>query len=114
MAIPGAVTFGIAGLTGQVLANALDRLRINYIFEHEVTWTKEKGQEKSDKMDKMEQFESKVEFLENLGIIKKTSAEERIKLLKREIEKLDRKITKVDDEIANLERSSKSDGEKKG
>jgi hypothetical protein len=112
MAIPGAVLFTVAGVAGQFIANGLDRWRVGYVFEHEHEWNKNVGEKsKEDKRmdrarDKVVEFERRFAFFEGFTKIRKTKHEERIKLLNKEIEKLDGMLKKVDDEIAAIERGS--------
>ena len=102
MAIPGAIMFSIAGVTGQFLSNFIDRMRIRYILEHEHEWIGTNQNKSVDTINKADDFEQKFQFLEKLGMIKKANVEDRINLLQNEIEKLDQMLKKVDDEIAKL------------
>jgi hypothetical protein len=112
MAIPGAIMFTLAGVTGQFILNGLDRWRIEYVFEQENKWNETKPKSKQDiSRDKIAEYEHKFGVFERFGL-KKTNYEKRIQLLKREIEKVDVMLKKVDDEIAALEKTSKLDAEK--
>ena len=118
MAIPGAVMFTVAGVTGQVIVNGLDRWRVRYVFEHEEGW-KEDGREKTKEelatkraRDKVTEFERRFAFFEGFTTIRKTKHEERIKLLNKEIDKLDGMLKKVDDEMAVLEGRKQSSNAK--
>lgn len=104
--------FTAAGVAGQFIANGLDRWRVRYVFEHEHEWNKDAGEktkeeERMDRArDKVAEFERRFGFFEGFTRIRKTKHEERIKLLNKEIEKLDGMLKKVDDEIAAIERGS--------
>ena len=113
MAIPGTVMFTLAGVTGQFILNGIDRWRVQYVFEREGTWNETKPVKSKEDIsrDKIAEYERKFGVFERFGL-KKTNYENRIQLLKGEIEKIDIMLKKVDDEIAALEKSSKSDAEK--
>jgi hypothetical protein len=114
MAIPGAVMFTAAGVAGQFIANGLDRWRVRYVFEHEHEWNKDVGEKSKEEermdraRDKVAEFERRFAFFEGFTKIRKTKHEERIKLLDKEIEKLDGMLKKVDDEIAAIEKGNHS------
>ena len=111
MAIPGAVMFTLAGVTGQFILNEIDRWRVQYIFEREDKWKETEPKSKQDKSrDKIAEYEHKFGVFERFGF-KKTKYEKRIQLLKGEIEKVDVMLKKVDDEIAALEKVSDAERE---
>jgi uncharacterized small protein (DUF1192 family) len=112
MAIPGAIMFTLAGATGQVISNKLDDLRVKYIFEHEDSWNEKKSQEtpKPKPAESIEEeFERRFGFFERIGLLKKPNVEERVKVLRREIERIDGMLKKVDDEIAALEKGAQNE-----
>jgi hypothetical protein len=103
VAIPGTIMFTLAGMTGQFILNGLDGWRVQYVLEHQDTWTP-KGETKDDvARDRAEEFERRFGFLGGVKKIRKPKMEERIKLLRGEIDKVDGMLKKVDDEIAALE-----------
>jgi len=101
MAIPGAFMFGFAGLIGQFIANGMERWRIRYVLENEEKW-KELRENKRSKDSK--EFERRFDFLERLKLVRRADPEKRIQKLHEEIEKVDKMLKKVDDEIASLEK----------
>ena len=112
MAIPGAVMFTLAGVTGQFILNGIDRWRVQYVFERENKWNETKPKSKQDiSRDKITEYEQKFGVFERFGL-KKPNYEKRIQLLKGEIEKIDVMLQKVDNEIAALEKAPKSEAEK--
>ena len=106
MAIPGAIVFTLAGATGQLISNKVDGLRIRYVFENEDSWKDKTSKPNSKSPENIEdEFERRFGFLERIGLLKKPGVEERVKVLRREIEKIDGMLKKVDDEIITLENS---------
>jgi hypothetical protein len=119
MAIPGAVMFTFAGFTGQLVLNGLDALRVRYVFENEESWF-EQPREKADPgemskedlaRDRAAEFSRRFGWFDKFAGIKKPKTEERLKLLKGEIKKVDGMLKKVDDEIAALETSGNDNKE---
>ena len=105
MTIPGLVMFSLAGFTGQFVLNALDNWRTRYIFEHEQEWQKTENPEpQNPKNHGLTEWERRFEFLGKYSGMKKTDPAKRLAVLRNEIEELDKKLQRVDDEIAKLER----------
>ena len=113
MAIPGMVVYSILSTMGQLLVNFVNRQRIQYVLEHEdeiKLWQEERSKRKTkeelklvDKLDKQKEWENKFEVFEKVGVIKRSNADERVKLLREEIGKLDGMLKKVDEEIQAVE-----------
>ena len=130
MAIPGAIMFTLAGITGQLVLNGLDRWRVQYIYDHEDEWAEAARLKELQKLNSTEgremqnaaidramELDQKFRFLDGLagfaGLRSKGTGE-RKRMLVEEIEKLDGKIRKVDEEIEALERTMEKgqEGEK--
>jgi hypothetical protein len=114
MAVPGMVMFTLAGFMGQLVMNGVDYWRVKYILEHEESWRERQSGEKSKEdlvRDRAAQFERRFGFFEGIAKIRKPKTEERVKLLREEIEKLDVMLKKVDAEIAALEGSKNASKE---
>lgn len=107
MAIPGAVMFALAGITGQFISNLIDQWRASYIFKHEDEWSEARQVKSKEDIlrDKVTEYENKFGIFDQFGL-KKGDVEKRIGRLRGEIEKLDGMLKKVDDEIAALEKAS--------
>lgn len=112
MAIPGAIIFTAIGVTGQLFLNFLNGWRIRSILEQEEL-QKDKpqvlGPKETEIMDKNDEYERKFGLFSRLGTFKRSNADVRITSLKAEINKLDEKLKRVDDEIATLERARSED-----
>ena len=107
MAIPGAFMFGFAGLIGQLAANGLERWRIRYVFENEQKWKEQSENKKSRESEGPLVWERRFDFLEKLKLVRRGDPEKRIQALRGEIEKVNKMLQKVDDEIASLEKQGK-------
>lgn len=123
MAIPGAIIFTLAGISGQLVLNAIDRWRVRYIYEHEDEWAEQAQLSELQKMnhggirnrdnpamERHKELDRKFGFLEGLATVRSKGTSERRRLLVDEIEKLDAKIRKVDEEIEALERTTNDQG----
>jgi len=104
MAIPGAFMFGFAGIIGQFIANGLERWRVRYVLENEEKWKELRKNKKSQESELPVEFERRFDFLEKLKLVRRADPEKRIQKLNEEIEKVDKMLKKVDDEIASLEK----------
>jgi len=104
MAIPGLVMFSLAGFTGQFILNFLDNWRVRYIFEHEHEWQVGKATTTDAKNHNSTEWERRFEYLGKYSGFKKADPVKRLKVLRGEIEELDKKLRKVDDEIGKLEK----------
>ena len=105
MAIPGAFMFGFAGVIGQLVGNVLERWRILYSIENEEKWKEERAQKKAREAEGPVDWERRFDFLEKLKLVRRADPEKRIQKLKGEIEKVDKLLNKVDEEIESLEKS---------
>jgi len=104
MAIPGAFMFGSAGVIGQLIGNVLERWRVLYAIENEEKWKEVRAQKKARESDGPVDWERQFDFLEKLKLVRRADPEKRIQTLKGEIEKVDRMLKKVDEEIDSLEK----------
>jgi len=118
MAVPGGIMFTVAGIGGQLVMNGLNRWRVRYIYEHEDEWNENSRLSELNKtrgsvdavggiegMEKHRELDQKFGFLDGLADIKTKGTSKRMKLLMDEVEKLDRKIRQVDEDIEALERT---------
>ena len=104
MAIPGAFMFGFASVIGQLIGNVLETKRILYALENEEKWKEERAQKKAREREGPEEWERRFDFLEKLKLVRRADPEKRIQTLRGEIEKVDKMLKKVDEEIKSLER----------
>jgi CRISPR/Cas system CSM-associated protein Csm5 (group 7 of RAMP superfamily) len=92
---------------------------MRYVLANEETWLeqpRQKGEETSTDetaRDRAAEFSRRFDFFDSIAVSRKPRTEERLKVLRREIEKVDGMLKKVDDEIAALA-MSEGNSERKG
>ena|SRR2546423_12952283 len=115
MAVPGLIIFTLAGTTGQLVLNALDRWRVRYIFEHEDEW------KENSRLKELQQAENGgapgeggFKFMEGSKQTKSSGFDERTRRLREEIGKLNRDIARVEEEMVLLAAKPESERDQNG